>query len=125
MQPLLDWNNNCGNVTITYNAPLRKYLMAVTDGGNTISKFNTYVLEANEITGPWRLVVYMRNFGEQGYFVNIPAKFISSDGKTAWLCYAANFTNGYLHTNYRDNPPGSGYGMTLQEIKLQVGPGRH
>jgi hypothetical protein len=125
MQPLLDWNNNCGNVTITYNAPLRKYLMAVTDGGNTISRFNTYILEANEITGPWRLVVYMRNFGEQGYFVNIPSKFISRDGKTAWLCYAANFTNGYLHTNYRENPPGSGYGMTLQEIKLQVGHSRH
>jgi hypothetical protein len=60
----------------------------------------------------------MRHFGEQAYFVNFPSKFISHDGRTAWLCYAANFTNGYLHTNYRDNPSGGGYGMTLQEVTL-------
>jgi hypothetical protein len=117
-KPLVDWNNNAGCVTMTYNAPLKKYLMAITDGGNTISKFNTYILESDQITGPWKLVVYMRHFGEQAYFVNIPSKFISSDGRTAWLCYAANFTNGYLHTNYRSDPPGGGYGMTLQEIRL-------
>ena len=103
---------------MTYDAPLKKFLMCITDGGNTISKFNTYILESDHITGPWKLVVYMREFGEQAYFVNIPSKFISADGRTAWLCYAANFTNGYLHTNYRDIPPGGGYGMTLQEIKL-------
>ena len=118
IKPLVDWNNNAGCVTMTYNAPLKKYLMAITDGGNTISKFNTYILESDQITGPWKLVVYMRHFGEQAYFVNIPSKFISSDGRTAWLCYAANFTNGYLHTNYRSDPPGGGYGMTLQEIRL-------
>lgn len=118
MKPLVDWNNNCGNVSVTYNKPLKKYLMSITDGGNTISRFSTYILESDHITGPWRLVVYMRNFGEQGYFVNIPSKFISKDGRTAWLCYAANFTNGYLHTNYRSDPPGSGYGMCLQEIRL-------
>jgi len=95
--------------------------MFITDGGNTISRFHTYVLEADQITGPWRLVVYMKNFGEQAYFVNLPAKFISADGRTAWLCYAANFTNGYLNSNYAFNPPGSGYGMVLQLIRL-LGP---
>jgi hypothetical protein len=118
IKPLVDWNNNCGCVTMTYDAPLKKFLMCITDGGNTISKFNTYILESDHLAGPWKLVVYMREFGEQGYFVNIPSKFISPDGRTAWLCYAANFTNGYLHTNYRDIPPGGGYGMNLQEIKL-------
>jgi hypothetical protein len=117
-RPIVDWNNNCGCVTMTYDAPLKKYLMCVTDGGNTISKFNTYILESDHVTGPWALVVYMQHFGEQAYFVNFPSKFISQDGRTAWLCYAANFTNGYLHTNYRDNPPGGGYGMTLQEVTL-------
>ena len=84
----------------------KKFLMCITDGGNTISKFNTYILESDHVAGPWKLVVYMREFGEQAYFVNIPSKFISPDGRTAWLCYAANFSNGYLHTNYRDYPPG-------------------
>ena len=121
IKPLIDWNNNCGNVSITYNTPLRKFLMAVTDGGNTIARFNSYILEADRITGPWRLVVYLRNFGEQAYFLNFPSKFISADGRTAWLCYAANFTNGYLKTNYRSDPPGSGYGMCLQEVELLGG----
>jgi hypothetical protein len=120
IKPLVDWNNNCGCVTMTYDAPLKKHLMCITDGGNTISKFNTYILESDHITGPWKLVVYMRAFGEQAYFVNIPSKFISKDGRTVWLCYAANFSNGNpnWNTHYRDNPPGSGYGMSLQEVKL-------
>ncbi|MGB8477555.1 MAG: hypothetical protein WCE63_01770 [Acidobacteriaceae bacterium] len=121
IRPLIDWNNNTGNVSVTYDAPLKKYLMAITDGGNTISKFNTYILESSQITGPWRLVVYMRNFGEQAYFVNFPSKFISKDGRTLWLSYSANFTNGYLHTNFKSDPPGSGYWWTLQEVKL-LGP---
>jgi hypothetical protein len=60
----------------------------------------------------------MHNFGEQAYFVNIPSKFISADGRTAWLCYSSNFTNSYLHTDFKDDPPGGGYGMVLQEFKL-------
>jgi len=118
IQPVFEWNNRTGCVTITYNAPLKKYLMCVTDGGNTISYFNTYILEADSITGPWRLVTFLRHFGEQAYFVNFPSKFISSDGRTAWLLYAANFTNGFLKTNFQANPPGSRYGMCLQEVKL-------
>jgi hypothetical protein len=120
IKPLVDWNNNCGCVTMTYFAALKKYLMCITDGGNTISKFNTYILESEHVAGPWKLVVYMHEFGEQGYFVNIPTKFISADGRTAWLCYATNFANGNpnWNTHYRDIPVGGGYGMNLQEIKL-------
>ena len=114
----MEWNNNMGVVTMTYDAPLKKYLMCITDGGNTISRFNTYILESTEITGPWKMVAYMHNFGEQAYFVDIPSKFISKDGKTMWLAYAANFTNGFLHTGFRSDPPDSDYGLTLQEIKL-------
>ena len=93
-----------GCVTMTYNAPLRKYLMCVTDGGNTCAKMNTYILESTEITGPWKLVTYLKDFGEQAYFVNIPSKFISSDGRTAWLWYSGNFAK-------------SKNGMSIQEIR--------
>ncbi len=31
IQPLVDWNNHYGCVTITFNSPLRKYLMCVAD----------------------------------------------------------------------------------------------
>ena len=118
IKPLVDWNNNCGCVTMTYNAPLKKYMMCITDGGNGIAKFHTYIVESEHVAGPWKLVVYMHDFGEQAYFVNIPSKFISPDGRTAWLCYAANYTNGYLDTPNRDIPPGGGYAMTLQEVKF-------
>jgi hypothetical protein len=121
IRPLVEWNDRAGCVTMTYDAPLKKYLMCITHGWPTVGRFDTYILESSEITGPWKLVTYMKDFGEQGYFVNIPSKFISADGRTAWLCYAANFTNGYLHTRYKSNPPGGRYGMCLHEFKLLSG----
>ena len=80
---------------------------------------NLLFLKLADITGPWELVSYMKNFGEQAYFVNIPSKFISPDGRKLWLCYAANFTNLVkVHAEIPVNPPGSRYGLVLQEIEL-------
>jgi hypothetical protein len=118
IRPLLEWNNNMGCVTLTYNAPLKRYLMCVTDGGNTCAKMHTYILESAQITGPWRLVTYMKNFGQQAYFVNLPSKFISPDGRTAWLCYSANFAADWNNERIQPNPPGSHYGLVLQQIQL-------
>ncbi len=121
IKPIAAWRDNMGCVTMTYNAPLKKYLMCVTDGGNTVSFFNTYILESDAVTGPWKLVTYLRHFGEQAYFVNIPSKFISPDGRTLWLCYAANFSQGWNGVKFESRPPGSRYGMCLQEVRL-IGP---
>jgi len=118
IKPLIDWNNNCGCVTMTCNAPLKKYLMCVTDGWPTVAKMNTYILESDHITGPWKLVTYMKDFGEQAYFVNFPSKFISTDGRDVWLCYSANFSQGWNDIKLEANPPGSGYGLVLQQVKL-------
>ena len=85
-----------GCVTITYDAPLKKYLMCVTDGVLTIWKFNIYILEADDISGPWRMVAYLKDFGEQGYFVNFPSKFISADGRTLWLSYSAKIGRAHV-----------------------------
>lgn len=118
IKPMLEWNNNMGCVTITYNAPLKKYLMCVTDGVNTVSFMNTYILESDKLTGPWKIVTYMKHFGQQAYFVNIPTKFISPDGKTAWLCYSAFFSDGMNGIKIVSDPPGGRYGLVFQEIKL-------
>lgn len=118
IQPLVEWNNHCGNVAITYDAPLKKYLMLITDGGNTISKFSTFLLEADGVEGPWKLAAYLKDFGEQAYFVNIPSKFIGADGRTLWFCYAANFSKRREGGQWPSNPPGSAYGMVLQEVRL-------
>ena len=115
IKPLLEWDNNMGCVTITYNAPLKKYLMCITDGGNTCSKMNTYILEAENLDGEWKLVTYLKDFGEQAYFVNFPSKFISEDGKTAWMLYSSNF---WIKAGVQINPPGSHYGMIFQKVKL-------
>lgn len=118
IKPIAEWRDHAGCVTMTYNAPLRKYLMCVTDGGNTVSRYNTYILEADRITGPWKLAAYLNHFGEQAYFVNIPSKFIGDDGRTLWLCYSANFSSGWGGTTFLSRPPGSRYTMCLQELRL-------
>ncbi len=118
IKPLLEWNNNMGCVTITYNAPLKKYLMCVTDGGNTVSKMNTYILESDRIDGDWKIISYLKDFGEQAYFVNIPTKFISKNGKQMWLLYSGNFSAGWQGQEFKPEPPGSHYGMCFQKIEL-------
>jgi len=118
IKPLLEWNNNMGCVTITYNAPLKKYLMCVTDGGNTVSKMSTYILESDNLDGEWRIISYMKDFGEQAYFVNIPSKFISNDGKEMWLLYSGNFSLDPDGERWLQNPPGSHYGMVFQKVQL-------
>lgn len=118
LKPMLEWQNHLGSVTITYNPVLGRFLMCVADGWPSTQTMSTLILEADKVAGPWRLVSYLKDFGAQGYFVNIPSKFIQPDGKTMWLCYSANFTNDWLHTNYAVDPPGSRYGMCLQEFNL-------
>ena len=118
MQPLLEWQNNMGAVTVTYNAPLKKYLMCVTDGVNTCTKMNTYILESESLTGEWKLVTYMKDFGDQAYFVNIPSKFISEEGTKMWLCYSGRFAHGWNGAVLEINPPDSWYGLVVQEIEL-------
>ena len=119
IKPVAEWRDHMGCVTMTYNPGLKKYLMCVTDGGNTVSRYNTYLLESDRITGPWKLVTHMSNFGEQAYFVNLPSKFISkADGRSLWLCYAANFSSGWGGITFKARPPGSRYGMCLHEIRL-------
>ena len=97
--------------------------MVITDGWPTNKSMDTYILESDNVYGPWKMATYLKDFGPQAYFVNIPSKFISEDGKTAWLCYSANFIN----TNFKDstdpgpftgNPEGSLYTMSLHEIKF-------
>lgn len=128
-QPIAWWDNHMGCVTVTYDAPLKKYLMWVTDGRWTCEEMDSYVLESDTVFGPWKRVAYLKDFGPQGYFLNTPSKFISKDGKTLWLSYSANFRiyndggsnnwdtrfNNALDNNYTE---GGRYAFCLAEIKL-------
>ena len=94
------------------------------NGWPTTAKMNSYILESDDITGPYKLVTYMRDFGEQAYFLNFPSKFISEDGRTAWLCYSANWTSTVRDAREvfglipKEDPPGSHYGLVMQEVWL-------
>lgn len=119
IQPLIDWNNHCGCVTITYDKPLKRFLMCVTDGRTTESRYDTYILESRRITGPWKMVTYMKDFGTQAYFVNVPSKFISRDGRSFWICYSANWMNvAQKREVHPFNPLGGSYAMSLHEVRL-------
>ncbi|MEM1109891.1 MAG: hypothetical protein AAGH99_14500 [Planctomycetota bacterium] len=126
IKPIFSWNNRFGIVTITYNAPLKKYFMCVTDGHReTTSRrhYTSYILESDQLTGPWNIVAYMPDFGPQAYFLNIPSKFISDDGKTMWLCFSAN----YMASGRRNDPEyleqttpkGSAYALSLHEFEIR------
>jgi hypothetical protein len=114
IQPLLEWNDRMGIVTATWFPARNKYIMCVTDGGeaNGEGPYDTYLLEADSLTGPWRMLSYLKHFGEQAYFVNIPSRFIDPDGSRFWLSYS----HGWKHKQV--NPPGSKYAWCLQEVRF-------
>jgi hypothetical protein len=118
IKPLVAWHHRMGCTTITYDEPLKKYLMCVTDGWPGVEDMNSYLLEADDITGPYRIITFMKRFGRQGYFLTFPSKFISADGRSAWLSYSANFHKSYFGNRAVADPIGSRYAWTLQEIKL-------
>jgi hypothetical protein len=118
IKPVMEWMHHMGCTNITYDKPLHKYLMCVTDGWPGIENMNSYILESDNITGPFKLITYMKDFGTQGYFMTIPSKFIAPDGKTFWLSYSANFSQDYFGDITKANPAGSRYAWNLQLVKL-------
>jgi hypothetical protein len=118
IQAIAHWSQRLGNVSMTYNAALGKYLMVmsrVVTGNKDI--MDGMLLEADAITGPFRLVQYLPSFGTRAYFLNIPSKFISADGLTMWLGFSANY---WWHTS--PSFPGATYAWCLREFKLSTDP---
>jgi hypothetical protein len=84
--PLISWGNRTGVVTLSFHPLLQKFIMVVSTPSNSpftgsdTPPFNvtydTYFLEADDLTGPWALVTYAAQFGPQAYFVNVPSKFM-------------------------------------------------
>jgi hypothetical protein len=120
--PLLSWSGGrLGQVTVSYDAPLKRHLMwisAPSDGVDGRSTYDTMLLESRRLGGRWRLVHYLPEFGPQAYFAGVPTKFISSDGRRMWLGYSANYANG---SGKPPAPAGSRYAWVLRELELQLG----
>ena len=125
--PLVEFTNHTGCTTITYFAGIKKYVMSINtashyptmDGGD----FDTWFLEADDITGPWSLVTFMKNFGPQVYFSNFPSKFSAKQANTSAKTYDAflMFSSNYdPHTRSGGNPPNSAYHMNLQQARFSL-----
>lgn len=106
---------------MTWNPGLGKYLMLLYRNGYSVAgtktdfgKFDTYILESASMTGPWKLVHYLPSFGKQGYYPNLPSKFLSADGRNGWMWYGANFSPW----DREQDPPGSGYHLCEQRIRF-------
>lgn len=120
-QPIFEWRNQVSGATMTWNPGLGKYIMLIYRNGYNIVgtheefvDFDTYILESSSMTGPWKLVHYWPSFGTQGYYPNLPSKFLSGDGRNAWLWYGANFSP----FDRAADPPGSGYHLCEQRIRF-------
>ena len=124
--PLVEFTNHTGCTTMTYFPAIKKYIMSINtashyptmDGGN----FDTWFLESDDITGPWSLVTWMKNFGPQIYFSNFISKFtakqVDTTSKTleAFLMFSANYDPGHGGSN----PPNSQYSMNLQQSRFTI-----
>ncbi|HEY8747952.1 MAG TPA: serine hydrolase [Tepidisphaeraceae bacterium] len=80
-----------GRITITYDAPIKRYLLW--QGGQTDGRFKGgfTIYDAPEPWGPWTTVYSTQTWdagpGESGSF---PTKWISSDGLTVHLVFSGN-----------------------------------
>ena len=131
-RPLLTWAEHTGVVTMTYVPALKKYITCIstpTFSPFTSEQLDTYFLESDALTGPFKLVEYMTEFGPQAYFVNIPSKFMDAVPAGAAAAGKANSLGMFLSysANFKfpnsSNPPGSGYWWSLQQSRFTLGAG--
>ena len=132
-EPLLTWHAHTGVTTMTWVPAVKKFITCISTPSftpYTNKQFDTYFLESDRMTGPFKLVHYMREFGPEAYFVNIPSSFMDATPKptkdagpsasataiNAFLSYSANFA-------FKGNstPPGSGYHWVLQQFRFTLG----
>ncbi len=116
IKPIVDATGYLGNVGLTYNKPLGKYIMTLSRVSEVQGAFNALILEADTIDGEYRVVQYLKSFSTVSYFMNIPSKFISEDGRTMWLSYSSNYAKD--HGNKKATFGGSPYSWNLTEIHL-------
>jgi len=116
IKPIVDATGYLGNVGLTYNAPLGKYIMTLSRVSETQSAFNAIILESDSIDGEYRVVQYLKQFAMVSYFMNIPSKFISEDGRTMWLSYSSNYCKEI--GDKKATIGGAFYSWNLTEIHL-------
>ena len=119
--PLLEWTNYTGSTTMTYFAGIKKYNISictgshypVMDGGH----FDTYFLESDSITGPWKYVTYMKSF----WSASVLCKFFREVYRKAsrFLLYTTNYDPGGARTP-QPLPNCAAYHINLQQTRFAL-----
>jgi hypothetical protein len=85
---VFEFPGGVNRMDVTYNRPLRRYLMTMRSraiaGG--LNQFSIY--EAPEPWGPWATVYYTLGADGWGESQHIPSKWISEDGRTIYLVFS-------------------------------------
>ena len=112
-KPILDWPNHLGSEGITYFPEMNKYILMtcrLMEDEDNLPYNVTIFWEADEITGPYKIVHYMKNWGVQTYFPNINSQFINEDGTSAWMTVACNYSVQNI------NPHQCRYAASMHEL---------
>lgn len=90
-RPVLIFPGGCNRIDVTYNAPLRRYLLVMRSRAQAGGTDQFSIYDAPEPWGPWTTVFYTENWDvDPGESAHIPAKWISADGKTCHLVFAGS-----------------------------------
>lgn len=120
--PVLEWPGGAGCVNITYHPHLRKYFgfMCVGWADGDSGSYDTWIVEANEIHGPWHSIDRLRGMGGQPYFVCLPSKFLLPESRKLTLFYSANWKaeRPGVKRWVDPNGPQGAYSLCVAEFEL-------
>lgn len=118
--PVLNWNSHITYPQMAYDPGLHRYLLTWTYSYSSkppaVWKGGAELVIAESATpwGPFSFVAASREFGpSNGYDPGFPSQWMSRDGRTLWLKWAANFTG------CRKGLDCSGaYGFNVAQVRL-------
>ncbi len=121
-RPVLSWNSHITYPQMAYDPGLHRYLLtfthsysskvpAVWKGGAQL-----IIAESSVPWGPFSFVTTSREFGpSNGYGAGFPTQWMSRDGRTLWLKWAANFAGCAKGLDCS-----GAYGFNVAEVRLTV-----
>lgn len=120
--PVLNWSSHITYPEMTYDPGLHRYLLTFTYSYSSklpaVWKGGAELVIADSATpwGPFTFVAGSREFGpSNGYGAGFPSQWISPDGKTLWLKWAANFDGCAKGLDCS-----GAYGFNVAQVRLTV-----
>jgi hypothetical protein len=120
--PVLSWSNHITYPQMAYDPGLHRYLLTFTYSYSStppaVWKGGAELVIAESPTpwGPFSFVAASREFGpSNGYGAGFPSQWISPDGRTLWLKWAANFAGCAKGLDCS-----GAYGFNVAEVRLTV-----